>query len=226
MATLVTGGAGFVGRAIVERLLQRGETVRVLGRRRDPDLERLGVDVVQGDVADRADVERACRGVDTVHHAAACVELWHAPDEVRRTNVEGTRQLVDVAARSGVGRLVFTSSASVVFGDDDQEGIDESVPYPKRFSSLYAETKAAAERIVLDANGRRGMRTLALRPHLVWGPRDTHLIPNLVARAKAGGLVQVGDGRNLMDITYVDNLADSHLAAAGRLDGGDAAGRP
>jgi nucleoside-diphosphate-sugar epimerase len=224
MTTLVTGGGGFVGRAIVDRLLRQGERVRVVGRRRYPDLERVGVDTIQGDIADAGVLKRACSGVQTVHHTAACVELWHPPAVVRRTNVEGTSRLIDAAAEAGVQRIVFTSSASVVFGESDLEGVDESVPYPKHFTNLYAETKAAAEQMILEANGRRGLRTIAIRPHLVWGPRDTHLIPNLIARARAGSLIQVGDGRNRMDITYVDNVAEAHERAAARLGDAEVAG--
>ncbi len=223
---LVTGGGGFVGRYLVERLLEGGAAVRVLGRRRYPELERLGAETVAADIADPGAVDRACAGIDTVYHAAACVEIWHRRDELFRTNVQGTGNVLEAAARRGVGRLVFTSSASVVFGDDDLEGVDERTPYPQRFTSLYPETKAAAERLVLAADGQRGLRTLSLRPHLVWGPRDTHLIPNLIALADRGGLVRVGDGANRMDITYVENLADAHLLAAQALASrADAGGR-
>jgi 2-alkyl-3-oxoalkanoate reductase len=217
MRVLVTGGGGFVGRYVVERLVECGYPVRVLGRRRHAELDRLGVEMLQGDLADPVAVGRACDGVEIVHHVAACVELWHSAVELTRTNVEGTRNVVEACASRGVERLVFTSSASVVFGELDQKGVDESVPYPRRFTSLYPETKARAERLVLEANGRGRLRTVALRPHLVWGPRDTHFIPNLLARARRGGIVQVGDGRNLVDITYVENLADAHLLAAREL---------
>ncbi|MCC7181255.1 MAG: NAD-dependent epimerase/dehydratase family protein [Acidobacteria bacterium] len=225
--TLVTGGAGFIGRYVVERLVAQGHRVRSLGRTPSPEIAALGVETVQGDLADREAVIRACDGVDEVHHIAACVELWHDPGELSRTNVDGTRHVLEACARGGVERLVFTSSASVVFGGEDQEGVDESVSYPRRFVNRYAETKAHAEQLVLEANGRGVFRTLALRPHLVWGPRDTHFIPNLIARARTGRLVQIGDGRNRVDVTYVENLADAHLLAAERLrDDPTIGGRP
>jgi 2-alkyl-3-oxoalkanoate reductase len=223
MRALVTGGAGFVGRYVVERLLERGDRVRVLGRRRAPALESLGVEAIAGDVADPAAVERACRDVDEVHHVAACVELWHDQTELARTNVEGTRNIVRSCRQSGVRRLIFTSSASVVFNQGDQEGIDESVPHPRRYLNRYAETKARAEDLVLEASGRGGLQSVSLRPHLVWGPRDTHFIPNLLASARSGRLLQVGDGRNRIDITYVENLADAHMLASDRLAAGSAA---
>jgi 2-alkyl-3-oxoalkanoate reductase len=223
----VTGGAGFIGRYVVERLVERGDAVRSIVRRPSPELERMGVETIHADIADASAMARACEGVQEVHHVAACVELWHDPDELRRTNVEGTRSVIDACLNAGVGRLIFTSSASVVFGGDDQEGVDESAPYPRRYVSRYAETKARAEQLVVDAHGRGALRTLALRPHLVWGPRDTHFIPGLVARARGGGLVQVGDGRNRVDVTFVENLAGAHVLAADRLrERPDVGGRP
>lgn len=214
---LVTGGAGFIGRHIVARLAASGRSVRVLSRHAAPSALGPGVEVVQGDVADGDAVRRACRDVDEVHHAAACVELWHDPGELTRTNVEGTRQVIAACQATGVARLVFTSSASVVFAGADQEGVDESVAYPRRYVNGYAATKALAEQLVLDAHGQGSLRTLALRPHLVWGPGDTHFIPGVIARARAGALVRVGDGRNRVDVTYVTNLADAHLLAGERL---------
>jgi nucleoside-diphosphate-sugar epimerase len=227
--SLVTGGGGFVGRRVVARLRERGYPVRVLGRSPYPDLEKLGVETVQADLADGAAVERACRGVGVVHHVGACVGLWRSAAELTRTNVEGTRNVVAACVRGGVESLVFTSSASVVFDDADQEGVDESAPYPRRSTSPYAASKALAERLVLEGNGRGALRTIALRPHLVWGPGDPHFIPGFLELARRGRLIQVGDGRNRVDITYVDNLADAHLLAADRLGDGssfEAAGRP
>lgn len=224
--TLVTGGAGFIGRHIVARLIASGRNVRVFSRHAVPASFGPGVEVVNGDVADAAALRRACENVDEVHHAAACVELWHDPGELMRTNVEGTRQVIAACAAAGVQRLVFTSSASVVFAGTDQEGVDESVAYPRRYVNRYAETKARAEQLVLEAHGQGSLRTLALRPHLVWGPGDTHLIPGLIERARAGALVRVGDGRNRVDVTYVTNLADAHLLAGAKLaDAPDVGGR-
>ena len=111
---------------------------------------------------------------------------------------------------------MFTSSPSVVFGGHDIAGGDESLPYPRRYLAHYPRTKAEAERLVLAANGP-DLATVALRPHLVWGPGDNHLIPRLLARARSGRLRIVGDGTNRVDVTYVDNAAAAHLLAADRL---------
>ena len=123
-------------------------------------------------------------------------------------------------------RLVYTSTPSVVFGNRELCGVDESQPYPDRYLAHYPDSKAEAERAVLAANCDE-LLTVALRPHLVWGPGDPHLIPRVIDRAQQGRLVQVGDGRNLVDIAYIDNVAEAHLLAADALEPGSAcAGKP
>ena len=216
-SVLVTGGGGFIGLYVVEQLLARGIAVRVFGRGKYPELELLGVETVRGDIADADAVARACVGMRDVHHVAACVELWHDAAEMTRTNVNGTANVIDGCIAAGVSNLIYASSASVVFDSEDLKGANETVPYPRHYTNIYAKTKAAAEQLVLRANGRNGLRTMVLRPHLVWGPRDPHLIPNLVSRARSGSLVQIGDGKNLVDVTYVENLAHAHILAAERL---------
>jgi nucleoside-diphosphate-sugar epimerase len=139
--------------------------------------------------------------------------------------VDGTRVVLEACRRHSVPRLVHTSTPSVVFDGRDMEGVDETVPYPRRWEAAYPETKAAGERLVLAANGP-DLATVSLRPHLVWGPGDRHLVPRLLARARAGTLALVGDGSKRVDSTYVDNAVDAHLAAAGRLaPGAPCAGR-
>ena len=213
MFALVTGGGGFLGQYIVEQLVERGDRVRSLARGRYPALEQLGVQCVQGDVRDPRAVRKACEGVDVVFHTAALAGIWGPWREYYGINVVGTVNVIDACRAGGVGRLVFTSSPSVTFDGAPQEGVDESAPYPTRWSCHYPHTKALAEQAVLGAN-REGLATCALRPHLIWGPRDRHLIPRLIARAGAGQLRRVGDGTNLIDIVYVENAASAHLQAA------------
>lgn len=219
MNALVTGGGGFLGRYIVEKLLARGDRVRVIARGRYPDVEALGAETIQADVRDRDAVIAACRGVDVVFHVAALPLLWGRWEEFFGTNVVGTRNVIEACRAGGVGRLVYTSTPSVVFDDGDLEQADESRPYPARYRASYPATKAMAERAVVAASGG-DLLTVALRPHLVWGPRDNHLVPRILGRARAGQLVVVGDGRNRVDITYVENAADAHLLAADRLQPG------
>jgi nucleoside-diphosphate-sugar epimerase len=117
---------------------------------------------------------------------------------------------------------VYCSSPSVTFDGGDQENVDESAPYPQRWLCHYPHTKALAEQHVLAANGQEGLLTCALRPHLIWGPRDQHLIPRLLDRARRGRLVRVGDGKNLIDMVYVENAATAHVQALDALKPGTA----
>jgi 2-alkyl-3-oxoalkanoate reductase len=216
MRALVTGGAGFLGKAIVERLRARGDDVHSLSRGDYPELQALGVTQFRGDVADGDDMKRAAVGCDVVFHVAAKAGIWGPYQEYYRTNVVGTEKVIAACRDLGIARLVYTSTPSVVFNGRDQEGIDESAPYPPSHHAHYPETKARAERLVLQANDSR-LATVALRPHLIWGPGDHHLIPRIIARARAGQLRRIGRRDNRVDSVYIDNAADAHLLAADRL---------
>ena len=220
MKALVTGGGGFLGRCIVTKLLERGDEVRILARGRYLDLEQAGVEGIQGDIRDPAKVAEACAGMDTVFHVAALPAIWGKWEDFYGINFEGTKNAVAGCLAHGVGRLVYTSTPSVVFDGSDLCGIDETYPYPERYICHYPATKAIAERYVIAANGKEGLLTTALRPHLVWGPGDRHLIPRVLQRARAGRLFIVGDGNNKVDVTYVENAAQAHLQAAERLQPG------
>ena len=219
MTALVTGGGGFLGSAIVRRLVARGDAVRSLSRHSYPDLDALGVRQFAGDLNDAAAVDGAVAGCDVVFHVAAKAGVWGRYDEYHRTNVVGTENILSACRKHGVRRLVYTSSPSVVFTGHDHEGIDETAPYATKFLAHYPRTKALAERAVLAANGP-DLATVALRPHLIWGPGDNHLIPRLIARARAGKLRRIGNGKNRVDAIYIDNAADAHLLAADRLHPG------
>ena len=217
MQTLITGGNGFVGRYIVEQLLARGDRVRVLGRGSYPELAALGAECVRADLAapdTSGALASAMRGVEVIFHVAAKAGVWGSFDDFYRNNVTATQRVVRAAERAGVPKLVYTSSPSVVIGAADLEGVDESTPYPERYLAPYPQTKAMAERFVL---ARTELATTAIRPHLIWGPRDPHLFPRLLARARSGRLAQIGDGTNLVDVTYVENCAEAHILAADRL---------
>jgi nucleoside-diphosphate-sugar epimerase len=207
---LVTGGGGFLGKAIVRELLADGHRVASFSRRRYPVLDRLGVEQISGDIADAGAVARAARGRDTVFHTAAKAGVGGAFDDYFRPNVTGTRNVIAACRAGGAATLVYTSSPSVVFDGQDMAGADESAPYPARYHAPYPQTKAMAEQMVLAAADRQ-LKTIALRPHLIWGPQDNHLVPRIVARAKR--LRQVGDGRNRVDTIYIDNAARAHLLA-------------
>jgi len=213
---LVTGGGGFLGLAIVRRLAARGDRVRSFSRSRHADLDALGVEQAQGDIGDPADVLRAAENCDIIFHVAAKAGFWGPYEEYYRTNVIGTENILSACRQRHIQKLVYTSSPSVVFDGRDHENVNESMPYASRFLAHYPATKAKAEQMVLAANGS-DLATVALRPHLIWGPGDNHLMPRLIARAKAGKLRIIGDGKNRVDCIYIDNAADAHLLAADRL---------
>ncbi len=217
MNALVTGGGGFLGRWIVAKLLDRGDAVAVLGRRAYPDLADRSVDCLQADLRDRDAVLAACEGRDAVFHVAAKAGIWGAREEYYDINTTGTSHVLTACQKHRVPRLVYTSTPSVVIGDAPIEGGDESLPYLARYRAPYPETKALAERMVLEANGEAGVATCALRPHLIWGPGDTNLVPRLLARARTGRLMRIGDGTNRISVSYVENIADAHLTACDRL---------
>jgi nucleoside-diphosphate-sugar epimerase len=209
---LVTGGTGFLGRHLVERLLAQGRRVTVLARRPAPDLEQRGARFIGASLDDPDAVRAACRGVETVFHVAAKVGVWGRYADYHVTNVRGTAAVIAGCRAHGVRRLIYTSTPSVVYNGRDLAGVNESLPLTTDCPSPYPLTKAIAERAVLDANAS-GLRTVALRPHLIWGAGDPHLVPRLVARARSGRLRIVGSGRNRVDLTHVANAVDAHLLA-------------
>ena len=222
MKALVTGAGGFLGRYIVEQLVARGDTVRGFSRQTYAPLAELGVEQIAGDITDREAVVAACQDVDTVFHTAALAGIWGPWSRYYAINTEGTLNVLDGCRAHQVARLVFTSSPSVTFDGSAQEGIDESVPYPTKWLCHYPHTKALAEQHVLAANGSHQLATCSLRPHLIWGPRDAHLVPRLLERTRKGHLRRVGDGSNRVDTIYVENAAQAHLMAADELSVGSA----
>ncbi len=221
---LVTGGTGFLGRKLVERLLASGRSVTVLARTPVPELEKRGVRFVRAALTDAVAVREACRGVETVFHVAARVGVWGPYQEFHATNVLGTRAVLAACRAHGVRRLVHTSTPSVVYNGRDLAGADESLPLATRCPSPYPVTKALAEQEVRAA-ASDGFRTVALRPHLIWGVGDPHLVPRVLARARAGRLRIVGEGTNRVDMVHVDNAVDAHLLAERALIAGGVNGR-
>ena len=217
MKVLVTGGGGFLGQAVVRGLLAGGHDVRVLNRSSYPSLEKLGVDCRRGDLADAEAVRSACRDCDAVVHIGARAGPGLYWPDFERANLSGTRNVLAACRVEAIGMLVYTSSPSVAHAGGDIENGDESLPYPSHFPAPYPATKAEAERLVLAANGP-ALKTVALRPHLIWGPGDNHLLPRLVERNRAGRL-RLPAPEKLIDTVYIDNAADAHLLALDDLAG-------
>ncbi|MGW4912529.1 NAD-dependent epimerase/dehydratase family protein [Streptomyces sp. NPDC004270] len=215
MKVLVTGGSGFLGAEICRRLMARGHEVRSLQRGRRA-LPSNGAETVLGDIRDTAAVADAVRGCEAVVHTAALADVWGPRRDFASVNIAGTAAVLDACRRHGVTRLVHCSSASVVFAGRDLEGADESTPYPRRFLAPYPWSKCRAEQLVLAANSST-LATVSLRPHLIWGEGDPHLLPGLHAAIRQGRLLLPGTGANHVDTVHVTDAADAHVLAVEKL---------
>lgn len=212
----VTGGGGFLGAAIVRQLLARGDVVRAVQRSPAPALLALGAEVVACDICDLAALTGAFAGCSAVIHVAAKAGVWGRYADYYAANVVGTQNVLAACRAQKIAKLVYTSTPSVIHAGGDVEGVDESAPVATHFSTAYPATKAMAEQLVLAANCEE-LATVALRPHLIWGPNDAQLTARVVARARAGKLRLVGGGEKLIDSTYIDNAAAAHLLALDRV---------
>jgi nucleoside-diphosphate-sugar epimerase len=207
MRLLITGGTGFLGGRCVEMLRRDGLAVRALGRDESVcrQLAEAGVEVVRADLRQRRAVVEACTGVDAVIHAGALSAPWGRQGDFYAANVAGTAHVIAGCKRHCVGRLICVSSPSVTFDGSDQIEQDESAPYTRTWLSAYSHTKKIGEDLTRAAQ-RNGLATVILRPKAIFGPGDRALLPRLLHAARQGRLPQVGDGRNLVDLTYVDNV--------------------
>jgi nucleoside-diphosphate-sugar epimerase len=225
LGVLVTGGGGFLGRSICRQLAAQGLEPIAFQRSAAPELASEGISVIPGDIRDPAEVSAACRGCVAVVHTAGKAGVWGDPGEYRAINVNGTRNVIDACREHDIPTLVHTSSPSVVHAGEDIENGNESLPIADHFNAPYPETKAKAERLVLAANSD-SLRTTALRPHLIWGPGDPHILPRLAAKAKGGRLALPGPDK-IIDTIFVDNAAQAHVQALHELQGsGRCAGKP
>ncbi|MCH1928952.1 NAD-dependent epimerase/dehydratase family protein [Shewanella sp. A25] len=215
----VTGAGGFLGKAICLRLLAVGIKVTGFARGHYPELEAQGVTMVQGDLANAGQLLSAMQDCDMVFHVASKAGVWGSKQSYFEPNVKGTENVLDACRKLNISTLVYTSTPSVTFAGVDESGIDETTPYADVFLNHYAHSKAIAEAMVLKAasdisrDGYR-LKTVAIRPHLIWGPEDPHLVPRVLARARTGKLKLVGSEDKLVDTIYVDNAAYAHLLAA------------
>lgn len=219
---VITGGGGFVGKALGKALVGRGDQVLSLARSDYPELRELGIETRSVDISsDPKGWAEAFVGADGVFHTAAKVDMWGDYQDFFRTNVTGTSNVILACREFGVRNLVFTSSPSVIHDGRDLKGVDESYPYPEHYDAFYPETKALAEQEVISANDGVTLRAVSLRPHLIWGPGDTNLIPTILERARAGRLTRIGSGQNLIDLTYIDDCVSAHILAMDALIAGN-----
>lgn len=213
LKALVTGGGGFLGGAIVKALIKRGDTVRTIQRGQYHWLNDIGAKAIEGDLTKFDDINTAVKDCDVVFHVAAKAGVWGDYNDYYQANVIATKHVLEACRNNKVKYLVYTSTPSVVFNGENEEGINESEPYVKEFFNAYQKTKAEAERLIINANSSE-LKTVSLRPHLIWGPGDPHLVPRVINRAKAGRLKLVGNEKNKVDSCYVDNAAEAHVLAA------------
>ena len=219
MKLIVTGGGGFVGKALARKLRAQGHEVVAVARGAYPELENAGITLARIDLGvESPELAAVFSGAAAVFHTAAKVDMWGVFQDFYQTNVLGTRHVIAACLKAGVGKLIFTSSPSVIADGTNLAGVDESYPYPQRYTAYYPQTKAMAEKEVLSANRENELHTIALRPHLIFGPGDRNFIPTIIKRAHEGRLVQVGPGDNLTDLCFIDDCVQAHLLALEALD--------
>ncbi len=215
---LVTGGSGFLGRAIVEEFLLASCPVSVSLLRVYDLKPYLGkgddrIEFIQGDICDPAGINKACEGMDVAIHAAAIVD-WGTkkPKEVYEANYTGTQHVINACKQNGVPVLVYTSSLDTVITGKPLLNVDESQPYPEQHLNMYCESKCLAEKLVLAENCET-LRTIALRPSDIFGEGDPYHVPPLIDMAKSGFYVRIGDGSAQNQHVYVRNMAWAHVLA-------------
>ncbi|WP_228853313.1 NAD-dependent epimerase/dehydratase family protein [Aegicerativicinus sediminis] len=209
MRVFVTGGSGFLGKSIIDKLSSDGIDVRSFSRNKIDIFEEMGITHYLGDIRDYTAVKDAMDGCSVVIHSAAKIGIQGSYKEFYEINVKGTENVIRACNELKIRYLIFTSSSSVVFSGNS-EGQNENLPYPNKFDAFYPKTKAIAEQLVLSANGVN-MLTVVLRPHLIWGPGDTQFLPRLIERHRKGTLRLIGRRKYLVDVTYVDNAAIAHV---------------
>ncbi|MCB9630061.1 MAG: SDR family NAD(P)-dependent oxidoreductase [Sandaracinaceae bacterium] len=215
--SLVTGACGFVGRHLTRRLVERGDTVIATDIGNPSALSDVATRItfVKADLRDADAMKKLCADVDVVFHCASVVHTNATMESlVWDINYGGAMNINKACMREGGPRIVYVSSASAVYEGKDVENGDESMPYSSISQASYADSKIAAEKATLEAAKRGEIRACSLRPHVIFGPEDQRLMPNIVLRARQGRLIfSVGRERKLSDFTYIDNLIDALLLA-------------
>ena len=225
MNILVTGAGGFLGRTICQQLLQKNYKVYGLARGHYPDLEEKGVLMHRLDITDEKNflaLNKVWQGVKfgSCIHTAGKVDMWGKWDDFYSVNVVGTQNTLTFCKENSIRYFIYTSSPSVIFGGESIKNGDESLPYPKKYYGLYGRSKAIAEQEVLKANSNL-LKTVCLRPHLIFGKGDKNIIPRIVELGQKGRLKIVGDGQNQVDVVHVKNAAEAHLLALNKLKQGE-----
>lgn len=214
MKNLVTGATGFIGSHIAERLVKEGEDVVAFVRKTSnvEFLNSIGIKFAYGDINDPVSLAGAMKGIDIVYHSAAIADEWISSKEAYRVNVEGTRNLLDVARNAKLKRFVFISSLAVL-GMKDHYGTPADAPYHKSGDS-YIDTKIDSEQLVMEYYEKYKLPVTVIRPGFVFGPRDNKLMPRILERLNNEQFMFVGSGKNKINAVYVENLTDAIILAA------------
>jgi nucleoside-diphosphate-sugar epimerase len=217
----VTGGSGFIGGALIERLRSEGRNVRALARseRAAGRVRERGAEPVSGDLDDRESLRAGAEGCDVAFHAAAKVEDWGDPADFERMNVRGTQNVIDACREAAVRRLVHVGTEAALMAGEPLVDVDEGAPLRPDSPALYSSSKAKAEQLVRAANGD-GLETVVVRPRFVWGRGDATLLPALIEMVRAGRFRWVGGGRHLTATTHVDNTVEGLWLAAQKAPAG------
>jgi nucleoside-diphosphate-sugar epimerase len=222
-AAFVTGGSGFIGGRLIERLVRDGHAVRALARSdaAAARVSELGAEPVRGELADPAAMRAGAAGCELAFHAAAMLGDWGRPEDFERGNVQGTRNVLDACSQAGIRRFVHVGTEAALMAGEPLVQVDETAPLRPDSPVLYSATKARAEQAVLDAN-REGFATIVVRPRFVWGRGDTTLLPAMVDMVRSGRFAWIAGGRHRTAITHVDNTVEGLVLAAQRGRGGNA----
>lgn len=212
---LITGATGFVGGHLAEACAARGLSLRLLIREGSDTrhLERLGAQVIRGDLNDPAALAEAVRGVDVVFHCAARVGDWGPVEDYRAVNVEGLRHLLEACRSIPLDRFVHFSSLGV-YAARHHHGTDESEPLPERHMDGYTQTKVEAEKLALTYQREHGIPVVVLRPGFIYGPRDRTVLPKLLEGLRQKSIPYVGAGNRVLNSIYVGNLVEAAFLAA------------
>ena len=215
----VTGGSGFVGGALIERLRSEGWDVHALARseRAAARVRELGAEPAMGDLDDRDAMRAGAEGCEVAFHAAAKVEDWGDPADFERLNVRGTQNVIDACREAGVRRLVHVGTEAALMVGQPLINVDESAPLRPDSAALYSSSKAKAEQLVRDAGG---LETAVVRPRFVWGRGDTSLLPTIIEMVTSGRFRWIGGGGQLSATTHIDNTVEGLWLAATKAPAG------